>query len=128
MTSYLYQAAQELRRSVPAFDAFYTKYERPLGISHLMAIAASGEGGGAAFQEQVVRNGYFQKAIELLREEGRRFPNGGSPYEWAILKNVDAAEAARVAQTIRNSSRKHVEQSISTMLRPSSAAEALDTY
>ncbi|MDB5324307.1 MAG: hypothetical protein JWN40_5938 [Phycisphaerales bacterium] len=125
MTAYLFQAAQELRRASPAFDAFYTKYNRSVGVTHLMAVAASEPG---PFQEQVVRNANVQKALELLRDSGRRFPKGGSPHEWALLKKVDAAEAERIAQTIRTTARKHVEQSITAMLHPASASEAIDTY
>jgi hypothetical protein len=124
-TAYLFQAAQELRRAAPEFDAYYNKYKRSLGVTHLMAAAASEPG---PLQDLILRNPQMQKALEMLRDQGKKFPNGGSPYEWAILKKLDAAEAQRIAQTIRASSRKHLEQSITNLLRPSSASEALDTY
>jgi hypothetical protein len=123
--AYLFQAAQELRRAAPEFAAFYDKYKRSLGVTHLMAVAASQPG---PLQELVLRSPQMQKAMEMLRDQGRHFPNGGAPYEWALLKKIDAAESQRIAQTIRNTPRKHLEQTITGLLRPSSAAEALDTY
>jgi hypothetical protein len=124
-TAYLFQAAQELRRAAPEFATFYDKYKRSLGVTHLMAVAASEPG---PLQELILRNPQMQKALEMLRDEGKKFPNGGSPHEWAILKKLDATEAHRIAQTIRANTRKHVEQTITSLLRPYSASEALDTY
>jgi hypothetical protein len=124
-TAYLFQAAAELRHSTPAFDAMHVKYVRALGITHLMAFVASEPG---PLGEQVTRMPQVQKAAELMRDMGRRLLDSGSPYEWALLKNVDATEAARIAQSFRTTPRKHTEQVISLMLQPSSAQEAMDMY
>jgi hypothetical protein len=121
----LFRGARQLRRSDPAFDAFFEKYVRSVGTSHLMAVAA-GEAG--PFQQAVLRHPDVQKAIAAVRDEARRFSEGGSSYDWALLKSTDPAEAERIAGIIRKAPRKQVEHSLSTVLRPASASEALEMY
>ena len=91
----LFHAAKDIRHADPAFNAFCEKYMRSLGPSYLMAVVAAEPG---AFQSKVLANPHLREALDLIREDGRLFSNW-SPYEWAILKNSDAAEAQKAAIT-----------------------------
>lgn len=121
----LSRAARSLRRSDPAFDAFYKKYGRAAGASHLLAAAASE---GWPFQQIVLRDPDVQRAIAVVREESRHFPESGSAYDWALLRGAHPAEAEKIAAVVRKTPRKWVDQSLATNLHPASAAEALETY
>ena len=55
-----------LRRAAPEFAAYYDKYKRSLGVTHLMAVAASEPG---PLQELVLRSPQIQKALEILRKK-----------------------------------------------------------
>lgn len=119
------RAARQLRRADPAFDAFLRKYERSAGVAHLMAFAASEPG---PFQKAVLGHADVKKALAIIRGWGKLFPDGGSPYEWALLKNAAPAEAKRLAEHLKQTPRERVEQTISLTLNPASASAALESY
>lgn len=122
---YLFSASKDLRRTNPAFEAYCKKYDRSVGTYYLMAVLASEPG---AFQNAVVQHPDVQKAIGLIRDESALFPERDSPTEWALLKNADPGEAEKTAEGVRKSPRRLLQQSIATLLEPSSATHALDTY
>lgn len=128
--TYVYRAARDLRRADGAFDAYCKRYERSVGIPQLMAAVAAGDGGGDgdAFRAAVLANADFRRAVALVRDENAQYPEGGTPYEWAMLKNADPAAADRIAGNLRKTPRKQVEESIASLLSPSSGGEALEVY
>ncbi|MDB5356661.1 MAG: hypothetical protein JWN24_3114 [Phycisphaerales bacterium] len=125
LTAHLYHAARDLRQSDPDFDAFLVKYKRSLDTSNLLALVASDPG---PFQQKLLANAHFQKALTIVREENVNFPDSPTSLEWALLKNADPAEAVKIADILRKNPRRRVEQSIATLLNPSSAANACDGY
>jgi len=125
LAAQLFSAGKELRRSEPVFATMYEKYGRSVGLNYVIAVAASEPG---PLQQRVLANESVQKAIALLREDAKPFPHERSAYEWALLKNADAAEAEKVAVAIRNNPRTQVEQSIGTLMHSTTGSAALDTY
>ena len=121
----LFRAAKDLRKADPAFDAFCKKYDRSVGTTYVMVAVASEPG---PFREKVLQHPAVRRAAGIVAEEGRRYPEGQSSFDWALLKGTDPAAAEAAAQTVRTTPRKQVEHAISALLRPGSGAEALDTY
>ncbi|HEY2584536.1 MAG TPA: hypothetical protein VGI81_02080, partial [Tepidisphaeraceae bacterium] len=109
----------------PAFDAFCAKYKRAVGTTYLMTVAASEP---SPFQQRVLQQADVQRAVALARQACSTYPEGRATYEWALLRNADAGEAARIADVIRKTPRDAIDQSIATLLNPTSAGEALDAY
>jgi hypothetical protein len=125
MVARLFRATKTLCHDDPAFDAFYKKYARSTGITALMAVAASEP---SSFQQKVLHDPDMVATLDLVRDDGRRFPTSRSPDEWALLKGADAAEAQEVAESIRLVPRKLVEQSIVALLQPADVNSALEAY
>lgn len=125
LSAYLFRANVDLRHADPAFDAFCAKYKRSVGITNLMAVAASEP---SPFQEAVQKNPDVQRAIAMIRQACGAYVEGRSAYEWALLKASDPGEAGRIADVFRSTPRDVVSQSIAVLLSPASAGEALDTY
>ena len=121
----MFHAAKDLRRSDPAFDSLFRRYIRSCGATYLMAAAASEP---ASFQKAVLQNADMQIVIAMLRDDARAFPDNRSTYEWAMLKNADAGEASKAASAIRGNPRMLIEQSITSLLQPCDASQALDSY
>ncbi len=122
----IFRACRNLRRADPAFDEYAKKYERSLGSGNLLALIASEPG---PFQQKVTGDADIQKVVAILRSEADRFPLSRATFEWALLKNIDPAESAKCAESIRKSApRRVVEESVATQLEPASANEAMDTY
>lgn len=123
--AYLLRASVALRQGDSALDQFCAKYKRALGVTHLLAVAASEPG---PFQQKVLQNPDIQKVIAQIKSESASFPQGTSVYEWAMLKNADPATAGKIADILRARPREVVEQSITNLLSPASASDALETY
>jgi hypothetical protein len=125
MVARLFRAARTLRHADPAFDAFYQKHMRSIGITALMAVAASEP---SSYQQKVLHDPDMLATLDLVRDDGKRFPMSRSPDEWALLKNADAPEAQKVAESIRSVPRKLVEQSIIALLEPADVNGAMEAY
>ena len=76
----------------------------------------------------MLQNPDVQKVMALIKAEAAIYPEGTSIFEWAMLKNADPAAASSIANTLRTRPREVVEQSITNLLSPTSAADALETY
>ena len=100
VAAHLFRAGKELRRTEPAFDALYQRCGRSVGITYLLAVEA-GEPG--PLPQKLVRQADFQTALAILREQGGRFPENRSAYEWAMLKTADAAEADKMFSVLSRS-------------------------
>lgn len=124
MAARLFRAQQRLSRTDPAFREFANKYNRSLGSTYLMAVAA-GETG--PLQREVLADPDVRQVVERVRAEAGLFPEGRSPFEWELLRAADAQAAEQAAEAIRHEPWKVVEQSIANRLRPASAAEAVET-
>jgi tetratricopeptide (TPR) repeat protein len=125
LSAYLFRASLDLRRSDPAIETFFGRYERAAGTTYLMTVAASEP---SAFQPKVIQHADVQRAIALIRQACGRYPQGRGNQEWALLKGADPGEAARIADQIRATPRDAVNQSIDSLLNPASVEEAIDTY
>jgi len=123
--SYFFRACKDLRHADPALDGLYKKFSRTLGSTYLLAATASSPN---PLQQAVLKNADVQKAIALQVSEASDFPDSRSSVEWAFLLNFNPAEAARAAETIRQSPRFVVEQTIAMELAPTSLTSALDGY
>lgn len=121
----IFRASKDLRRSDPAFDEYSKKYDRSVGTTNLIALTASEPG---PFQKKVTSHADILKVVGMLRAERERYPNGRACYEWALLKNIDADEAGKCAESIRKTGWLEVEQSISAQLMPASANEAMEAF
>ena len=85
MTAYLFQAAKDLHRTNPAFAAFYNKYYRSTGVLYLMAVVASEQ---TPLQQDMLRHAGVRKAIDILKDQGKAFPDSRSAYEWACSRTA----------------------------------------
>jgi hypothetical protein len=125
MTARLFHASRDLRHSDPAFNEFWGKYGRSAGLTYLMAVAASEP---SSFQTKVVQHPDVQEALKILRDWDKQYTGHHATFEWAMLKNTDSAVAEKFADDIRKDPRQEINQSISQLLRPADASEALETY
>jgi tetratricopeptide (TPR) repeat protein len=123
--TYILHASKDLRHADPDFDAFCAKYGRSVGMGELVPIVAGAPG---PFQKKVLENPQFKKALDLIKEENRSYPDSPTSFEWAMLISADPAEAEKVAQGLSKNPRRLVEQSIDTLLHPASADVALQGY
>ena len=98
IAAHFFHAAKDLRRSDPKFDEYCKKYERPLGITYLVAVAASEP---SPLRQTVLNHPGMRAALELVEEEVKTFPNSISPLDWALLQNIDPAAGDKAADTIR---------------------------
>lgn len=121
----LRRAARDVRKNDAAFDQVCKANARATGISSTVAFVASQPGPS---QQAVLQNSDFRRAIKLTVERTKQFPLGGSEFQWALLKGAEPDEAEKMAARIRSTPRLQVEQSISELLNPASAREALDSY
>jgi hypothetical protein len=124
-TALLTRASRQLRKADPAFDAYFRKYERAVGASHLLAVIASEPG---PFQKAVLAHADFKRALGIVRGWGKLFPAGGSPYEWALTRHGSPPDAARLAKYLKQTPRERVELDIAAILAPASPSTALEMY
>lgn len=118
-------AAKDLCRADPSFDAFYRKYERTMGASYLVVLATDRT---SPFRQLAMNNPHVKEIVAMTRTSGSKYPDGGSAFEWAVLRGADPVAATVIAEVIRRTPRRVVEQSITSMLQPASGTEALESY
>jgi hypothetical protein len=51
---------------------------------------------------EIQKDRNFVKALELIKEYNRRFPDAVSPEDWALFHNIQAEEAMAIAATFKN--------------------------
>ena len=123
--AHLFLAGKDLCQKDPSFASWYAKYRRSLGESYLMVVAASEPG---PFQKQVLDHPDMKAAQQIADASWSVFPQGGSAFNWAMLRNADPAKAQRVAEAIRTTPHDLLAQTLEYLLAPTRPPTAMEMY
>jgi tetratricopeptide (TPR) repeat protein len=94
LNSLLHRAHQDLIKSDPAYKQVADRCARALSSSYVIAIVLAGEGPA---RRACVAHADVKRALEMLVEEGKRFPKRAGEWSWAMLRTTYPSEAAKVA-------------------------------
>ncbi len=119
------RVGRELCNRDADFKAFWQQYRRVLDTSRLLAVALSRPG---PLRDRVLENAEFIATLDLIKADATKFVGGYGPWEWAMLRHVDEAEARKAADRVRAEPRREVERSIYASLSPASVSDAIDAY
>ncbi|HEV3259711.1 MAG TPA: hypothetical protein VG013_22780, partial [Gemmataceae bacterium] len=117
----LFRAGQTLARQEPPYTAMVTRARRSLSPSYLLAVGLSLD---AKLRDAARKNPDVQRAVALVLQETREFPDDPSPWSWALLRGVHPEEAAKVAKALRKDELGRLERSITQQLTPVGAGTA----
>jgi hypothetical protein len=121
----LFRASRTLAQKDPAFAALVSHTRRSLESKDHIAAALMREG---EMRQTVLADADVKRALDLVRESRRQFPDDPSKWAWIMLRAADAEEAARLAKVIRDDPTEAVLRVIDWKLSPFSAGIALRTY
>ncbi len=122
ISALLFRATAELARTEPHFAKFRDMYNRSIGFANTLAAAIE----SPAMATKILANEDFRAAVALLQEQQKLFPDGPSPFTWALLRKADPAAADKLADVIRHHTRTLLENSIANDLHPTSAEQAME--
>ncbi|HEY7152770.1 MAG TPA: hypothetical protein VH575_02325 [Gemmataceae bacterium] len=120
----LFRASRNLAQKDLAFAALVSRTHRSLESKDHIAAALMREG---AMRQTVLADADVKRALELVRDSRRQFPDDPSKWAWVMLRSADAEEAARLAKVIRDDPTEAVLRVIDWKLSPFSAGIALRT-
>jgi tetratricopeptide (TPR) repeat protein len=81
-----------------------------------------------ALASLIRQNTNMTKALELVKETGRRFPSTRGVDEWALFRTLDPAETALIRQQIEEDKPGRIVDEMQFKLNPLSAAAVLRQY
>jgi len=123
--AYLFRASEELTRQSRDYAALVTSTRRAVAPPYLIAFLLEHGGPLAGLVRQ---NENVRQAVALEKERVERFPSWPSIDEWAVLRNVDPALAAKVASKIRESEITRLMDALQYQFNPMSASAVLEQY
>lgn len=99
VSALLHRAHQELSRNVAAYTALADKGKRTLNSANLIAIALARDD---ALRTSCLAHADVQRALDMLKQDGERFPSRRGEWSWALLRAAHPAEAACIAAANQN--------------------------
>jgi hypothetical protein len=121
----LFRASQALVKAEPDYAAMNARAFRSLGSTYLIAVALSR---GGKLRDAALANKDVQRAISLIRDEMKAFPQDSSPWRYAMLRAAHPEEAAKIAASVVKDDVGQLERYLTLKLSPASASAALDVY
>jgi hypothetical protein len=123
--TYCLRAVEQLGKANATLAATARTALRTLPPRHLLAFWLEQ---GGEFAEAVRRNESVQKALALEQEAGRHFPAWRDSTDWALFRNVDSEETARVVQALDKNSTARLVDELEFELSPFSGRSVLEHY
>jgi hypothetical protein len=118
------RAHQALVRANPEYAALAEKTRRSLGPALLSYVL--GKGGPLA--KEALAQPDVQKAVALVAEQAKAFPDTQGPWSWARLRFARPAEAAAIAGRARTDAVQEAQRRIDHAVSPLSAGGALEAH
>ena len=119
--AWLARASQALSRQEPEYAAMVRRAQRSLGSSYLVAVALWRDGKP---RQAALANPDVRRALEVVRDQGRQFPNDPSEYSWAVLRAAFPDEAARIAAALKTGEKEALGRALSARLSTGDATTA----
>ena len=120
-----FRAHDELRQQNADYARLAENSRRALTPRELITILLEQEN---ALAPLIRQNTNLTKALELVKETGRRFPLTRGVEEWALFRTLDPAETALVRQQLEQDKPGRLVDEMQFKLNPLSAAAVLRQY
>ncbi len=118
----LARASKTLAAQEPEYRQLADKGLRPIGSQYLIAVALWREGKPRAAAQA---NDDVKRALALILEENKRFPEDSSEWSWAMLRSAHPEEAARLAEKLKTNKKLRLERTLTSRLSPPVPSQAL---
>ncbi len=124
ISALLTRAGKTLEKQEPAFRDFVAKYRRSLAMDSMLGFNAVKAG---SLRDAIVKNPDVLRALSLLKEYGRTWPNHRSSFEWPLFNATDPEEAKSLAEIINNDMHR-THRSIKLIINPANTESAMGEY
>jgi tetratricopeptide (TPR) repeat protein len=124
IAAYFFQAHDELCRQSTDYARLAGQTRRALLPRLLMAVLL--EGDNTALSPLIRKNPNVLKALELVKEQGRRFPSFRPVNDWALFRTVDPAEAGLAGRQLKADLASRLADEIQFELNPLSGRFVLE--
>lgn len=121
----LLRACHTLEASDPDFATYAAQTKRGVDPGRMIAFLACR---GGSLADRVAQNADVQRAVEIVAENGKRFPNKATAWRWALLRNWRSDDAVALTKTLQADRVYEIEREIDLLLNPASTTLALDQY
>jgi hypothetical protein len=125
MAALLVRGGRALAKQEKGYAAWLAKARRALGHGYLLALALS-EGG--ELQAAVLKNADVRRALDLMREEGKAFPDESNAWGWALLQAAHPEDAARLVKAAAGDEADRLLRSLRLKLGPLNASTVVTEY
>jgi hypothetical protein len=120
-----FRAHEGLKRRNADYARLADLARRALTPRELMALLLEQEN---ALAPLIRQNTNFVNALELVKENGHRFPSTRGVDEWALFRTLDSAETALIRQQLEDDKAGRLVDEMQFKLNPLSAAAVLRQY
>ena len=119
------RAVTTLAKQDQQFADIVTRTRRSLRPQLMLAVTLSR---GGPLVAKLMANDDVKRIATLIQEEHQLFPNGGDPWEWALLKPFDMEAAAEIAETVKTYELSRLSRQLDRLLNPLGTSTALNSY
>jgi len=125
INAHLFKAHQELSRQSPAYAEHAKQTQRSLSARVLIAALIERNN---ALSKLIQKNQDVLKAVDLVKEHGKRFPTFQPMSDWALLTSLNRAEADAVGRQLNGDPAARLADQLEFRLNPFSATAVLEQY
>ncbi len=125
MTAYFFRGHDELCQQNAEYARLAGQTRRALSPRLLMAFLLERDD---ALSPQIRKNTSVLKALELVKEHGRRFPSFRPMNDWALFRTVDPAEADLASRQLKADPAGRLVDQIQFEINPLSGTFVLEQY
>jgi hypothetical protein len=119
------QAGEQLKQQSHEYAQLAAATRRALSPRTLIACLLERNG---PLADQLRKNPDVARALARLKEHGRALPSAREMDEWALFATTDKAEAALVAETLKNNQAGRLADELQFQLNPLSGTAVLEQY
>jgi tetratricopeptide (TPR) repeat protein len=123
--AYFFRGHDELCHQSAEYARLAGKTRRVLSPRHLIALLLERDD---ALSPQIRKNASVLKALELAKEQGRRFPSFRPVSDWALFRTTDPAEADLASRQLKADPAGRLADEIQFELNPLSGTFVLEQY
>lgn len=121
-TMHLYRAFERLAAANPAFKEGQERNSRVMSRTQYFALALEQI---PALRDPARQDPDVKAALDLMREQDRKFPKHPSAWKWAVCKYLDPEEAEVIAKDLHADPISPIAQDVREMIYPMSGNHAL---
>jgi tetratricopeptide (TPR) repeat protein len=125
ITTYFFCVHDQLKQQSPAYAELAERTRRALAPRELIAFLLDRND---ALAPLIRQNPNMLKALELLKERGHTFPSFRQTDEWALFRTIDADEATRVVQQLKNNQVSRLADELRFQLNPLAGSVVMRQY